>query len=558
MCRFACRLLMTDETIAMKLDSMDTTVPDAAPAAASNTARGVTVGIDLGTTYSAIAWVNPAGQVEILSNADGYITTPSVVFLDGDVVLVGREASKAALLEPDKAAECFKRDMGRPQYSRKVCGEHMRPEVLSSMILRKLKVDAEKKIGPISSAVITVPAYFDDTRRKATEDAGRIAGLEVLAVVNEPVAASIHYGYSHGGSAGEKEQIFLVYDLGGGTFDATLMKIATDMRFDTIATDGDVMLGGKDWDKRLLDHVAGDFMRKVGADPREDDLSYQEMALRVEEYKRTLSKRSSVVIPVSHAGHRLGVTLDRATFRDLTADLLSRTQTTLELLIEEAGISWGDVAKILVVGGASRMPMVTEMLEEVTGREPDACLDADLAVAQGAALYAASMQAKMAATTRSESPLPQTEKLIGIKHRNVNSHSLGVEGVDDSTGEMENITIIPKNTPIPCSKSAVFVTAHPTTEAGAAISIRVLEGESPNPRACSQIGLCRIEDLPAGLPEGSPVEITFSYTDDGRIQVAAFATDANRRATADICRDNALDNGALEHEAELVSKMDIV
>jgi molecular chaperone DnaK len=516
------------------------------------------VGIDLGTTYSSIAWVDDSGHVEVLPNSDGQLATPSVVFMDGDTVLVGSEAARAALLEPEKSAECFKRDMGRAAYGRKVCGKTMRPEVLSAMVLRKLKQDAEQKIGPISSAIITIPAYFDETRRKATQDAGRLAGLEVNTLLNEPIAASIQYGYSVlGHSQTPREHTVLVYDLGGGTFDATLMRVTPDGEFLTIATDGDVMLGGKDWDLRLLDYVASEFMNKVGLDPREDALSFQELSLKVEEAKRTLSKRPSVTIAITHAGQRLGIHVDQTHFADLTADLVNRTQTTVELLVAEAKLSWSQVDRVLLVGGSSRMPMVQAMLRRTTGKEPDACLDPDLAVARGAAIFARSQDVKRGVQLRAADETV-ANRFKQLRHRNVNSHSLGVEAYNEKNGQVENSIIIPKNTPLPAENTQTYLTVEPTSATSSYIQIQVLEGESHDPQACIPVGTCSIENLPAGLPANSPIQITFSYSEDGRLHVRALVKSVDRSASAEIIRPQALNAKDLETQQQLLVGLKIV
>jgi len=513
---------------------------------------GVIVGIDLGTTYSSLAWVDPSGHVEVLPNSEGYLTTESTVFFDGETVIVGREAAKAALLEPEKAAECFKRDMGRARYSRKVCGKYMRPEVLSAIVLKKLKQDAEHKLGPIRHAVVTVPAYFDDTRRKATQDAGKIAGLDVSAIINEPTAAAISYGYGKHGEASD-ENIFLVYDLGGGTFDATLMRVRGENQFTTIATDGDVMLGGKDWDQRIIDYVAGEFVRRLGADPRDDPLSYQELALRVEGCKRTLSKRPSVTVPIAHVGQRLGVSLHREKFKDLSADLLARTQTTIELLVSEAGLTWEQVSAILLAGGSTRMSMVREMIVKVTGKEPDMTLEEDLAVAKGAAIYAASLRLSQSpeAGTFQEAAVG---KLVGLKHQNVNAHSLGV-AARSRAGGMKNVIIIPKNTGLPVQRSRTFgLSASDATS----VRIKILEGEAPVPEACIQIGMCRITGLPRGLRRGSPIDVTFSYSEDGRIHVQALARAANRSVSVAIIRPEGLDGEGVARQTQALSDLQII
>lgn len=515
---------------------------------------GAVVGIDLGTTYSAIAWVNDAGKVEVIPNSEGYSTTPSVIFKDGNTVLVGREAARAALLEPENSAECFKRDIGHDVFSKKVAGRQMRPEELSAYVLKKLKQDAEDKIGPISDAVITVPAYFDDNRRKATQDAGRIAGLNVIDIINEPSAAALWYGYQN--ESGGSNSVYLVYDLGGGTFDATLMKVSPPNQFETVATDGDVMLGGKDWDKRLFDYIAGEFMKKGGADPRDDDIAYQELALRIEESKRALSKRESVSIPVTYASHQLRIQIDREKFRDLTADLLLRTQTTVELLLNEAGLKWSNVDKIIAVGGSSRMVMVKEMLEKISGKTIDTTLDPDLAVAQGAALHAASIKLKHGNLPPAFSSAV-SEKLLKLKHKDVNSHSLGIE-IEDEKGLTRNFIIIPRNTSIPCSITSKFGISATVTDSTSSLTLIILEGESEIPDACVKIGECVIAGLPPGLPEGSPVEVTFSYSDDGRIHVDAFVRNAGVKASAHIHKKMAVDEESIAKHSQTLMMLKII
>ena len=514
---------------------------------------GATVGIDLGTTYSAVASVEQSGHVDVLPSSEGKLTTRSTVFFDGDTVLVGDEAAKAALLEPENGADCFKRDMGQARYARKVCGKYMRPEALSAIILRKLKQDAERRIGPIRDAVITVPAYFDDVRRKATQDAGKIAGLNVIGIINEPTAAALCYGYGRKGGSTD-ERIFLVYDLGGGTFDATLMRVAGENEFATVATDGDVLLGGKDWDERVLDYVAGEFMRKAGADPRDDPMSYQELACRVEECKRTLTKRKSVIVPVAHIGQRIGVPLERAKFRDLTADLLARTQTTIELLAAEAQLTWEQVDTVLLAGGSSRMSMVGEMISKVTGKPPDRGLEEDVAIAKGAAIYAASLQVRNdpAATPLEDSA---ADRLAGLRHQNVNAHSLGVAARRKTAHGLVNVIVIPRNTPLPVEKSRAFGLAKADATR---VRIKVLEGDAPVPEACVQLGTCRITGLPRGLPKGSPVNVTFSYSEDGRVHVRAVARAAGVSASVEIDRPEGLNSDGLATETQTLAGLEVL
>jgi molecular chaperone DnaK len=516
---------------------------------------GTAIGIDLGTTFSVISTVNPDGHVEVIPNADGHQTTPSVIFFDGDSIIVGREAAKAGLLEPENVADCFKREMGQAQFSKRINGRFHRPEMLSAIILRKLLKDAERALGSIDEAVITVPAYFGDTCRKAAQDAAAIAGLKKCALINEPTAAALSYGYQVGHSPDE-ERTVLVYDLGGGTFDVTMMRISGGCNFTTLATDGEVMLGGKDWDGRLVDYVAGEFMRQAGSDPREDDMSYQDLIMRVEECKLSLSRRPSATVPVMHAGKRLGIRVMRDRFEELTADLLVRTQTAVELLIGDAGLTWDQVDDVLLVGGASRMAMIPEMLGKVTGKTISRSIEEDLAVAKGAAIYAASLMAKRVVKGAPKQLNDHAvERLSAIRHRNVNSHSLGIVARNRHTKELENAILTPKNSALPCKHSRVFG----LSRAGQTrIRVTILEGEAPNPKGCITVGKCYIDNLPKGLPKGSPVEVAFTYSEDGRVHVSACATDVGRQASAEIRRPEGLDTDGLREQTQELSAISIV
>ena len=495
---------------------------------------GTSVGIDLGTTYSVIARVTSAGYPEVVPNSEGQLTTPSVVFIEDDVVMVGAEAAKAALLQPERSADCFKRDMGAPYYSRKVCGKQMRPEALSAFVLKKLKQNAEPKIGAIGGAVITVPAYFNDLRRNATFEAGRLAGLAVVGIINEPTAAAMAYGYER--YEDDTEKIILVYDLGGGTFDATLMRVSGQGKFETIATDGDVMLGGKDWNDRVLDYVANQFAQKAGGDPRDDPISFQDLASRVEDAKRTLSMRKFVSIPVTHAGQRLAIRLDRDKFMGLSSDLITRTQTTIELLAEEAGVALDEIDDILLAGGSTRMPMVAEMLENLFGRRPTQLIDQDLAVAKGAAIYAAHLRVQE--EDAAEVYLGEAAEQLGeMQCRDVNSHSLGV-AAQTRDGGNKNIVLIPRNTPIPAQRSRTFALARTGAQT---IRVIILEGEAPTVSGCVKIGVCEIANLPSDLPIGTPVDVTFSYSENGCIFVHAEARGIGKSTSVEITRANALE-----------------
>jgi len=360
------------------------------------------IGIDLGTTFSAMAYLDAQGQPVTIPNAENELITPSVVLFEpgGDIV-VGREARQSALTSPDRVADCIKRDMGERFYNRPVGDSQIAPEALSALILKKLKQDATARLGPIGGAVITVPAFFDERRREATVSAGLIADLEVLDIINEPTAASLAYGLRDfilkGGDVEEELRLVdealpphnaLIYDLGGGTFDVTLLSIDGN-RFTVLATDGDVRLGGRDWDDAVVDYAAGMFQDQFGSDPRTNPVSYQNLLLAAEQAKMNLSQRDHTRFIVAHDGNTLPVELTLEQFDKLTVGLLYRTEHRLNRVIEATEKSWDQIDQILTVGGSTRMRQVLLMLERITGKKPNDSLSPDEVVAHGAAVHAA-------------------------------------------------------------------------------------------------------------------------------------------------------------------------
>ena len=356
------------------------------------------VGIDLGTTYSVVAALDPSGRPVTIPNRHGDLSTPSVVLFDDDGLIVGKEAQRLALLEPDRVAECPKRDMGSRFYHRPVAGRQVPPQVISAIILKRLKADAERRLGPIRRVVITVPAYFDHTRREATCEAARLARLEVADLLNEPTAAALAYGFQEGfldkaGALDGRKTVrkgvmtVVVYDLGGGTFDVTVMQIR-DRQFKTLVTDGDVRLGGRDWDRRIVDHAAAGYMAEhPGDDPRDDPVTLQSLFQQAEEAKRTLSERSKTRLVYAHHGqhavHRaVSRRVRRADGRPPGADP-RHDEARPER--GRPGVAGGRQA--LLSGGSTRMPQVARMLRELSGQEPDRSISPDEAVAHGAALY---------------------------------------------------------------------------------------------------------------------------------------------------------------------------
>ncbi len=523
------------------------------------------IGIDLGTTNSAMAAVDDAGRSAMIPNAEGELITPSVVYFSESEVVVGKNARSAITSQPEMVAQWVKRDMGSPYYSHPIRGQYLPPEVIQACILRKLKTDLVSAVGPDFQAVITVPAYFDEMRRKATADAGEMAGLRVLDIVNEPTAAALAFGEALGylrtpgelkGSELKRPDLFdatsaasslragepnrsdpfnspeltvLVYDLGGGTFDVTLLRLAAG-KVQTLATDGDVQLGGHDWDQQLVDYAAECFLKTCPLDPRQDPAGLNRLYVEAMLAKHTLSARSKAVIQIDYQNHFAEIPVTRQQFEEMTANLLERTSYTTRQLLGVAGLEWKDVQRVLLVGGSTRMPMVPRMLQDLSGIQPERSVNPDEAVARGAAIYAAHLLAMRTA--------PRSTFQVS----NVNSHSLGVEGIDAETLRKKNVVLIPRNTSLPARHTERFATK---SEGQRSIVIKVLEGESTQPGDCIAIGRTVVRDLPSGLPKGWPVEVTFEYAANGRLAVDALVPGTQHRARLELIRETGLSSEGL-------------
>ncbi len=489
-----------------------------------NESSDVAVGIDLGTTYSVLAHVDNSGHPWTVANAEGDAITPSAVFFDGRRVIVGKEAIKAAEFEPARVARFVKRQMGERLCDRAIGGRHFPPEVLQALVLRKLRDDARLKLGEFRKAVITVPAYFNEPRRRATLDAGRLAGLEVLDIINEPTAAAIAFGVQQGflspRAESRRPELLLVYDLGGGTFDVTLMEI-DGPEYRTIATAGDVHLGGLDWDQRLIDHVAERFRDEFAIDPRQDAHGLARLRWEAVEAKHALSVRDEVPVQFAHDEHRLRTVVSRAQFEELTGDLLDRTMLSIRRVLKDAGRSWDELTRLLLVGGATRMPMIERMLRAETGLEPDRSLAADEAVAHGAAIYAALQNT------------PDHPRFCGVSVRNVNSHDLGVLAIEPGTQMRRRKVLIPRNTPLPATGLSDFVTQR---DGQASVRVSVVEGGDITGQHSTPIGKCVVTGLPDGLPAKSRVRVSFDYSANGTLAVGAALPGTGRRAAIAIRR----------------------
>ncbi len=499
------------------------------------------IGIDLGTTQSAIAYVDSLGRPQTVPNLEGDKLTPSVVLFEDQHVVVGKEALKAISTNALDVAQCMKRELGRRLYEKELGGRHYPPETLQAWVLAKVRRDAARVLGDFRHVVVTVPAYFDEIRRKATQDAGYIAGLEVIDIINEPTAAAIAFGHEQGflrdPPAHSRPLRILVYDLGGGTFDVTIMEIRGH-EFITLATDGDVLLGGQDWDARLVDLVAEEFIRQQALDPREDPNTLGRLWRDAEDAKRTLSARQRAFLPCDYLGKSTRVEITRDRFEDATRDLLDRTAFTTRQTLLAAGLDWQRIDRILLVGGSTRMPAVVKMLERLSQKEPDTSIAADEAVAFGAALRAGQLWAQ-----HRGDPPPFTI-------RNVNSHSLGVVAREPATRRQRNAIIIPRNTPLPASAKRVFRTQKVNQRS---VLVQIVEGESASSEACAQLGRCAVRDLPADLPSQTPIEVRFRYLENGRLTVLVRVIGTDRWVQREITRENSLTKDQLNAWRQFVS-----
>ncbi len=455
------------------------------------------IGIDLGTTNSCVA-VMEGGEPVVIPNAEGARTTPSVVaFTKDGERLVGQIAKRQAITNPDRTIASIKRQMGSSQKVT-IDGKDYNPQEISAMVLQKLKADAESYLGEtVTQAVITVPAYFSDAQRQATKDAGRIAGLEVLRIINEPTAASLAYGLDK-----DDSHKILVYDLGGGTFDVSILEIG-DGVFEVLATNGDTRLGGDDFDDRVINYVADAFQKENGIDLRKDRMAYQRLKEASEKAKIELSgaMSSNINLPFITADQtgpkHLDMTLTRAKFDELTADLVEKSIVPMQAALKDAGLSCDQIDKVILVGGSTRIPAVQTAVKRVTNKDPFKGINPDECVALGAAIQAGVLGGEVK----------------DVLLLDVTPLSLGLE----TEGHIFT-RLIDRNTTIPTTKSQVFSTA---ADGQTTVEIHVLQGERPMAFDNKTLGRFQLTGIPAA-PRGVPqIEVTFNIDRNGIVNVSA-------------------------------------
>ncbi|MHC5141209.1 MAG: Hsp70 family protein [Planctomycetota bacterium] len=485
-------------------------------------------GIDLGTTFSALARLNGIGRPEIVPNSEGERITPSAVYFEEEeagAIRVGLEAVNCRQLSPERAVRWIKRHMGDQDWEKEIDGRNWTPQEISSLILKKLKQDGSVE-SKISDVVISVPAHFDEVRRKATMDAGTLAGLNVIGIVNEPVAAALYYATTQ-----TVNGRVLVYDLGGGTFDVTILDI-DGQQMDIICSQGDHALGGVDFDKKIVELLEDAYRTEHNAELIETEQDRAKYEDEAEDVKKTLSRRNSVRKILYGSAGSARVEITREQYEKAIEPLLARTEILVEVALEEAKSKVSDIQKVLLVGGSTRMPMVRQQLTEKFGFEPEVAVNVDECVALGAAIHAG-------LTKMQDNPKKVTAGVAsGLKEvqlKDVCNHSYGTicAPMDEETGQhvIRNSIILQKNTPLPCEETQTFYTmADGQTE----LQVSITQGEDEDPDFVNKIAT-EVFELPANRPANQPIHVQYSYDTNQRMHGRFIDEQSGRTLEVEFC-----------------------
>ncbi|MEX0677901.1 MAG: Hsp70 family protein [Pirellulales bacterium] len=502
------------------------------------------VGIDLGTTRAALARIDEPARSAMIRDAQGDLLIPSVVFFEDDELVCGRAAKLAAVARPDRAAEFFKRDLGQAAYSRAIGGELLSAELIEACLLKKLEAELADQGIAKPAVALSMPASFNQAQRRARLDAAKIARVELLGTINDPLAAALSYaesqGYLHPSTPDKPGCRVLVFDLGGGKLDVAIVEIKPG-RLRTMAVGGNAKLGGRDWDLRLAEHLAEQFAKEFGQDPRHDMTSVRRLLESAEEAKQSLSARQQARVQVERGKSAAAIVVTRQAFEEMTADLLDEAAAITEGIVARAGMAWRDVSGLLLVGAATRMPIVAKRLEELTGLVPAAAVHADEAVARGAALYAECLLAAREGR--------QTDLHVAITDLTV--HSLGLEWNDPRTGRVENVVLIARGSELPCGTVAAATT---DTAGQSSLVIQLLEGESRAADQCARIALLTVRDLPDGLPKGTQIDVHYQFTAEGRLQVRARLPRSGQSLPISVRREQGLTESQISDWQQLIAR----
>lgn len=478
------------------------------------------IGIDLGTTFSAVSIIDDSGKPVIVNNLLGESLTPSVIYFENQSkIIVGSEAKEMQAFGENNIASFFKRNMGDNNFQLNFHGTIYTATELSGLLLKKLKEDAEAVLKKsIKKAVVTVPAYFNDLQKKATIKAAEFASLEVLRIINEPTAAAIAFGVNQ-----TKNQTILVYDLGGGTFDVTILKIA-DGAIQVLATGGDHELGGKDWDNRLIGYFANQFIEEYGTDPLGDSISYNDLLIKAENAKKQLSTSQNSKFSIVFDGNKSTYEISRTKFEEITQDLMQKTKSKAEEVLKEAGLLWSGLDGVLLVGGSTRMPMVINWVEQMSGKSPLKGINVDEAVCLGAAIQAN--------IELNKSGIGKIFSLGGkiSTIEDVMSHSLGLIAENSNRSKYINSIIIPKNKRVPASEIRPYQIRTSRTIKNE-LEIYLTQGETEVIGECKVIGkyvFSNIEFVQGGM---SVIDVEYKYNENGIVQIAAIQRETGKKLT---------------------------